>query len=318
MEKCHLWKYSQLDLAMTRSTFGTIFRRSIGAAKEWMPFILLVVAILIIYEAIKFIGGSPIPINIELFGQNVSLIWRPPLKFRIANDLSLPHIWNILGAFGRPERREGVILLQTLSQAALFTFREAVVGFTLGVVTGLLLAIILVHSELLERALVPYIIASQTIPLIAIAPLIVIWLQAGWVSVAIITAYLSFFPVTISGIRGLKSVSRDELDLMYSYAASRRQILFLVRFPAAMPYIFSGLKLAATTSILGVIVGELPSGITRGLGSQILAFNQYYITAPEKLWATLLVAALMGILAYLLVQFTETILMRNRSRQTGT
>ncbi len=105
---------------------------------------------------------------------------------------------------------------------------------------------------------------------------------------------------------------------MYSYAASRRQILLLVRFPAALPYIFAGLKLAAASSILGVIVGELPSGITKGLGSQILAFNQYYITGPEKLWATMLVAALLGIVAYLLVQFTETMALRNRPTQADT
>ncbi len=192
---------------MNSSKSGSISKRLLDATREWIPFITLVISIVIIWEAVKFIGGSTTPINIELFGRNISFVWHPPIKLRFATDLSLPHIWTILKAFVRPERREGAILLDTLLRAALFTFREALVGYALGVITGLLLAIILIHSELLERALVPYIIASQTVPLIAIAPLIVIWLQAGWVSVAIITAYLTFFPVTISGVRGLKSVS---------------------------------------------------------------------------------------------------------------
>jgi NitT/TauT family transport system permease protein len=176
-----------------------------------------------------------------------------------------------------------------------------VVGFTLGVV--------FVHSPLLERGLMPYVVASQTVPLLAIAPMVVIWGSRlnwpAWVAVTLISAYLTFFPVTINTLRGLNSPDPTARELMLSYAASRWQVLWKLRVPAALPYLFTALKISATVSLIGAIIGELPSGIGDGLGRALLTFSYYYITGPEKLYAAILVAALLGIVFTLLVLQAE-------------
>ena len=171
-------------------------------------------------------------------------------------------------------------MAQFLVEAALYTWREALIGFVLGALIGLVLATVFVHSRLLERALVPYVVASQTIPIIALAPLIVFAFGANVTSVVVIATYLTFFPVTIAMIRGLRSFDPRALELMRSYAASRSTIYRRLRLPASLPYLFTALKIAATASIVGAIIGEGPGGIADGLGRVIITYNQYYITGP--------------------------------------
>jgi NitT/TauT family transport system permease protein len=180
----------------------------------------------------------------------------------------------------------------------------------MGASVGFLLAIALVHSRLAQRALLPYIVASQTIPILAVAPMVVVWLKAGWQSVAVIAAYLTFFPVTINTLRGLQSAEPRALELMRSYAASRWQILWRLRVPASLPYVFSALKVSATASVVGAIIGELPSSIQDGLGGAILNFNQYYSINPANLWATNLIAAGLGIAFFLAVVIAEKLVVR--------
>jgi NitT/TauT family transport system permease protein len=168
------------------------------------------------------------------------------------------------------------------------------------------------HSSLLERGLMPYVVASQTVPILAIAPMVVVWLQAGWWSVAIIAAYLAFFPVTINTVRGLRSPDPQALELMRSYAASQWTTLWKLRLPTAIPYIFTALKISATASVVGAIVGELPSGISDGLGGAILNFNQYYISGPAKLWATIVTTALAGMLFYAAIALSERAFRRHK------
>jgi NitT/TauT family transport system permease protein len=287
------------------------FSRMVRSA---LPLIILIVLICITWEVVKLLGGQAIKIDTYIFGQSIQTTWRPPLKFQFANDLNMPHLWDIVDAFGRPAQRGGPPLGLIMLDAAFFTFRVALVGFALGSTLGLALSILLIHSRLLNRTLVPYIVASQTVPILVIAPMVVIWLRAGWFSIAIIAAYLSFFPVTISALRGLRSVSPEMLELIRTYAASPRQILFKLRLPAALSYLFVGFKIAATASVIGTIVGELPSGISEGLGSLVLNFAQYYTTGPAKLWACIVVVAVLGIGVFLLVQFVEIVVFRNRKR----
>jgi NitT/TauT family transport system permease protein len=270
------------------------------SARALLSFAAFLAILAVTWEIVKLLGGDPV-------GE-----WRPPFSWKIANDLNMPHLGTIAAAFVEPAQRNGPPLGVLLATAALFTFREAFGGFVFGAVLGLGLAIVFVHSALLERALVPYVVASQTIPIIAIAPMVVIWLQAGWLSVAVISAYLTFFPVTIAGIRGLRSPDPRALELMRSYAATPRELLVKVRLPAAAPYLFTALKVAATSSVVGAIIGELPSGIRDGLGGAILNFNQYYISGPEKLWAAIIVAALLGIVFFALVRAVEIAVLRGR------
>jgi NitT/TauT family transport system permease protein len=233
-------------------------------------------------------------------GQATGLTWPFPV-----NERSMPHIHEILGQLFQPSRRNGPPLVTVLFQAAMFTAREAALGFVLGASTGFALGIALAHSRLLERGLMPYIVASQTIPILAIAPMVVIWLGAGLFSVAVIAAYLTFFPVTINTLRGLRSADPRAHELMDSYAASRRSVLWKLRIPAAMPYLFTALKISAPASVVGAIIGELPSSIQGGLGGAILNYNQYYITSPASLWATNVVAAALGITFFSVVLLAE-------------
>jgi NitT/TauT family transport system permease protein len=267
-------------------------------ARGAIYFGVFVIAVAAVWEVVKLLGGD------------ATGAWQPPFQWKIASDLNMPHVWEIAGAFVEPAQRNGPALGFVLADAAVFTFREAFGGFVIGALLGLALAIVFVHSPFLERALVPYVVASQTVPIIAFAPVVVIWLQGGWLSVAVISAYLTFFPVTIAGIRGLRSPDPRALELMRSYAASPRDVLVKVRLPAAAPYLFASLKIAATASVVGAIIGELPSGLQSGLGGAIINFNQYYSIEPQELWATNIVAALVGIIFFVVVLATEKLVVR--------
>ena len=199
------------------------------------------------------------------------------LDLKILNDLNLPHLQMIAEAFLQPARRNGeFLLLRILTDAGIYTFSEAIFGFLFGAVLGFALGTLFAHSPLMERGLLPYVVASQTVPILAIAPMVVIWLGASQLSVAVIAAYLTFFPVTINTLRGLLSPAPAQIELMRSYAASRWTIMWKLRLPAALPYIFTALKVSATASVVGAIIGELPSGIGDGLGRAILDFSSDY------------------------------------------
>jgi NitT/TauT family transport system permease protein len=273
---------------------------------------LAVIAIVVIvWEGLKFLGGTPWRAPLAQPGSPV--LWNPPFRWAFANDLNLPHVWNIALTFNEPwQRGADRSVGRFLVDAALYTFREAFVGFLLGAAIGLVLATIFVHSRLMERALVPYVVASQTVPIIALAPLIVFAFGANATSVVVIATYLTFFPVTIAMIRGLRSFDPRALELMRSYAASRWIIYRRLRFPASLPYLFTALKIAATASIVGAIIGEGPGGIADGLGRVIITFNQYYITGPEKLWAAIIVAGLLGITFYLIIAALEWVVLHGR------
>ena len=229
------------------------------------------------------------------------------------DSTTMPHIHDILRQlFRKPTSGVGGdILLVQLLHAAWFTAKEAIVGFALGASFGFLLGVVLSQFRLLQRGLLPYVVASQTVPILAVAPIVVVYLGslhvAPWFSVAVIASYLTFFPVTINTLRGLQSSDRQALELMRSYAAGRLSVLWKLRIPAALPYIFSALKVSATASIVGAIIGEAPSSIQQGLGGFIVNFNQYYSLNPENLWATNLIAALLGIAFFLVIVLVEAI-----------
>jgi NitT/TauT family transport system permease protein len=237
-------------------------------------------------------------------------IWQLVKALFQLDSLTLPDVSDILGVMLKPLQVDKPVLGVSLLNAGLFTLREATLGFLLGGAVGFVLAVIFAHSLLLQRGLMPFVVASQTIPILAIAPMVVVWLKADWLSVAVIAAYLTFFPVTINTLRGLLSVPPTALELMNSYAASQWQILIKLRIPSALPYIFTALKISATASVVGAIIGELPSGIQDGLGYQILNYNQYYIQGPARLWATNLMAALIGLVAFGAITLTERLVVR--------
>jgi NitT/TauT family transport system permease protein len=173
------------------------------------------------------------------------------------------------------------------------TLSSALLGFAFGTALGIALAVGIVHVRTLERSLMPWIIASQTIPILAIAPMIIVVLGSlgfvGLVPKAIISAYLCFFPVTIGMVKGLTSPEPIHLDLVRTYSASRTQVFWKLRWPSAVIYLFASLKVAVALAIVGAIVGELPTGAQAGLGARLLTGSYYGQTV--QIWAALIVAA---------------------------
>src|ERR687895_1845861 len=284
--------------AVAQRAPGELNERLRAAAVQVAQFLGVLAALWALWEAFKWFGEAT-----ELKLGNFQV-----------NDRTLPHLHDIVSTLFEPSRRNGPILIEVLWNAALFTAKEAAVGFALGASIGFALGVVLAHSRLLQRGFLPYIVASQTIPILAIAPMVVVWLGGrglpDWFSVSVIAAYLTFFPVTISTLRGLQSADPRALELMRSYAANPWRILWKVRVPASLPYLFSALRVSATASIVGAIIGELPASIQSGLGGAILNFNQYYTSSPASLWATNLIAALLGIAFFLAVVAAERLVVR--------
>jgi NitT/TauT family transport system permease protein len=197
------------------------------------------------------------------------------------------------------------------------TLSSTLLGFALGTVLGVVLAVLIVHLRTLERSLMPWIISSQTVPILAIAPIVIVVLGSvgitGLLPKAIISAYLCFFPITISMVKGLTSPDPTQRDLLRTYSASPIQILFKLRLPASLPYLFAGLKVAIAISLVGAIVGELPTGAQAGLGARLLAGSYYGQTV--QIWAALVAAALLASLLVAAVSLLERLV--GRAMGTG-
>jgi len=273
--------------------------------------LLFLAFIVAVWEGAKALGGDPWRFNDSAGNETV---YTPPFKWSIVDDLSLPHVWKVWDALNAPvQRQQEQSLAAYLVGAAVYTGREAALGFLVGGLLGLALAALFVHSKLSERAFMPYIVASQTIPILALAPLICLAFGNGLVGIVIVASYLTFFPVTIAELRGLTSPDPRAVELMRSVAASRWTIFWKLRMPASLPYLFAALKIAATASIVGAIVGEgNPGGSQFGLGRAILNFNEQYITGPEKLWAAMIAAALLGLAFFVVVRLLELFTLRGR------
>jgi len=282
-----------------------------GVARAVLLFCGFVIAVVLIWEGAKAIGGDPWRFR---DGSGQEIVYMPPLRWEIVSDLSLPHVWEIWGALAAPVQREQTqSLAEYLVGAAIYTGREAALGFVAGAILGLVLAALFVHSRLAERALVPYVVASQTIPILALAPLIVFAFGNGVLGIVIVATYLTFFPVTIAALKGLKSSDPRALELMRACAASRWAIFWKLRFPSSLPYLFAAFKIAATASIIGAIVGEgNPGGSQFGLGRALLNFNEQFASGPAKLFAAVLASGLLGISFFLAIAVAEALVLRRR------
>jgi NitT/TauT family transport system permease protein len=192
------------------------------------------------------------------------------------------------------------------------TLSATLLGFAMGAVLGVLLAIAIVHNRAMDRSLMPWVIASQTIPILAIAPMIIVVLNAvgisGLMPKALISTYLSFFPVVVGMVKGLRSPEQIQLDLMHTYHASGAQTFWKLRWPASMPYLFTSLKVAIAISLVGAIVGELPTGAVAGLGARLLAGSYYGQTV--QIWAALLMAAAVAALLVIVVGIAHSLVLK--------
>ena len=193
--------------------------------------------------------------------------------------------------FGKP-----VTSRRSLVYHAGVTLSSTLLGFVLGSLLGILLAVGIIHVHTLDRSLMPWIVASQTVPILAIAPMIIVVLASiglvGLIPKAIISTYLCFFPVTVGMVKGLRSPDPLQLDLMETYSASKAQIFWKLRWPASTPFLLASLKVAVALSLVGAIVGELPTGAKAGIGARLLAGSYYGQTI--QIWSALIVASLMA------------------------
>ncbi len=192
------------------------------------------------------------------------------------------------------------------------TLRATMLGFLIGTLSGIILSVGILHIRAMDMGFMPWAIASQTIPILAIAPMIIVVLNSvgiqGLIPKAIISAYLSFFPVLVGMVKGLRSPDQMQLDLLSTYHASKAETFFKLRLPSSMPYLFTSMKVGIAASLVGTIVGELPTGAIRGLGARLLTGSYYGQTV--QMWAALFAAALLAASLVALVGLTEKVVMK--------
>lgn len=188
-------------------------------------------------------------------------------------------------------------------------------GFVMGTLLGLILSVCIVHSRTLDRALLPWIVASQTVPVLAIAPIVLVILGslgvAGVAPKAVIAMYLCFFPVTVAMVQGLRSPQRIETEMLHTYAATRWQALWLLRLPASLPFLFPALRVGIAAGLVGAMVAELPTGAVAGLGARLLTGSYYGNTV--QIWSALVMSALLGLSLTTVVAGVERLVLRNRN-----
>lgn len=245
-----------------------------------------------------------------------------------ANDRAMPHVWDMLSRYGRPEVRGSDRRIWSVVLAgAWFSFRLVLVGFLLGTTIGVGLAILMARFRIVERGLLPYLVLSQTVPLIALAPLVVSWggkLHIGdfewprWLSASVLGAFLAFFPVSVGTLKGLTSAPAAAVELMNSYASSWRQTLLKLRFPAAVPFMVPAFKLAASGSVIGVVVAEISTGLKGGIGRLVIEYAREATGDPAKVFTAVFGAAALGLVMAGIIAIGDIILMRNRPRETAT
>ena len=208
-------------------------------------------------------------------------------------DRTMPHMWDtlrFLGSTTSQDENYTWFLLQNVWSTAKASLVGLLVGTTFGLTTGVFIA----RSRLVGNGLMPLIVAAQAVPIVAIAPALVLWLGTGGVTKTVITTYLTFFPVTVATARGIQSVPQESHDLLRTYGASKRTSLRLLEIPFASPLIFVGLETAAAFSVVGAIVAELPFGSKEGLGVVILTSWQFYIVEPRALYCVALASCALG------------------------
>ncbi|HVU92381.1 MAG TPA: ABC transporter permease subunit [Jatrophihabitans sp.] len=253
-----------------------------------------------VWEAYKDWGPKD---GVKLFGARV---------LPRTTDAAMPHLSAIWHAFGKPEVGGAIsfgptkTVLDSVVDAATHTLRWAAAGFAIGVVVGLLLALLMDRLDVFERALMPYVVLSQTVPLIALAPLVTKWGQGSkigsfewqpWMSVSVIAAYLAFFPVAVGMTRGLQSPSAVHADYFRCSAAGWWRTLVRLKLPSSVPYLIPALRLAAAGAVVGTIVAEISTGLGGGIGRLIITYSQQATGDPSRVYAAVIGAAVLGLVA---------------------
>jgi NitT/TauT family transport system permease protein len=265
-----------------------------GAAWAWGAAGIAIVVI--IWEAYKLLGPAD---GVVVFGTRV---------LPRTTDLAMPHVWDMVARLIEPVTRQpgSPPLWAAVAIAALTTLGIAAVGWVLGLIVGIGLALVMQRWRLAEWSLLPWIILSQTVPLIAFAPIVKSWgsrVEIGafqwedWMSVALIASYLAFFPIAVGALRGLQSPDRIHLELMHTYAVGYWPTLLRLRLPASVPYLLPALRLGAANAVIGAVVAEVSTGLQGGIGRLLIQFAGQASGDPAKPWAPIFGAIVLGLVA---------------------
>jgi NitT/TauT family transport system permease protein len=279
------------------------------AVRRTALFVVALICVVVLWELWKALGPEK---GGEVFGMKI---------IPKTNDRVMPHTWEMFAEFFDPEVRDTPLIWQAVLGYAWFTFRLALVGLALGTIIGVGLAVVMARFGIIERGLAPYVIASQTVPLIALAPQIATiagnWGLPKWMWVSTLGAFLAFFPITVATVKGLKAAPPAALELMDSYASGWWKTLVKLRFPAALPAMVPGLKLAATASVIGVIVSEVSTGLSGGIGKAALTYSQKATSEPAQVYTAVIGAAVLGLALFGVVAALELVAMRNRPTEVA-
>ena len=265
----------------------TLFRDRI------LPVLTVILAILVIWHLfVVYLNAPFVRDQAARAGQDIGFWQVLPQTFAQERPV-LPAPHQIIAELWDTTVNKAITSKRSLVYHAGITLSATLLGFGIGTVLGVVLAIAIVHNRALDRSLMPWVIASQTIPILAIAPMIIVVLNSinisGLLPKALISTYLSFFPIVVGMVKGLRSPEAIQLDLMRTYNATPQETFWKLRWPSAMPYLFTSLKIAVAISLVGAIVGELPTGAVAGLGARLLSGSYYGQTV--QIWAALFMAA---------------------------
>jgi NitT/TauT family transport system permease protein len=234
-------------------------------------------------------------------------------------DREMPHTWKMVSRLSEPEVRGGASSVgSVVVNATWYSLRAAFAAFVIGAALGIAVAVLMSRYRLVERALMPYLVVSQTVPIIVLGPLILALMSYAsrdlasktWIATVMLGVFLAFFPVAVGTLRGLQSTPAAELELMNSLAASWRRTLFKLRFPSAVPFIAPALRLAGAAAVVGVVVSEISVGVRAGVGRLILSYGQEASTDPPKLFTAVFGAAALGLVMASIVALIDKRMMR--------
>ena len=284
------------------------------AAYRTFMFIVALALVVVIWETYKALGPAD---GGKLFGARI---------LPRTSSYAMPHVWDMFSRFNRPEvRGSDRTVFSVVLAGAWFSFRLSAAGFVLGGVLGTGLAVLMARFRWVQRGVLPYLVVSQTVPLIALAPLVVSWggkLEVGpfvwprWLSASVLGAFLAFFPIAVGTLRGLAAASASSVELMQSYAASWTKMLFKLRFPTAVPYMVPAFRLGASASVIGVVVAEISTGLKGGIGRLIIEYAREATGDPAKVYTAIFGAAALGLTMAGVVIVVDALVMRNRPKES--
>lgn len=291
-------------------------RRPARAVRLWGWGALGVVALVALWEAYKALAPDN---GVMIAGQRI---------LPRTSDLAMPHSWEMLARLGAPASRAAEEpLWLAVAAAATFTLAVAAAGWFVGLVVGVGLALVMLRWRIAEWGLLPWIVLSQTVPLIAFAPVVRSWgasfrigplIWQDWMSVALIASYLAFFPIAVGALRGFQAPEKQHVELMHTYAVGWWTTLRRLRFPAAVPYLLAALRLGAANAVIGAVVAEVSTGLQGGIGRILIQYAGQASGDPAKAWGPIFGAVALGLVAAGSVALLGLMLRNYRRVEVGT